>query len=101
MSTGVGPAALQDMVPAESRAQISAIFLFTVNLIGQGLGPLSVALVTDRVFGQDNAVGNSLLIVDTLALIIAALLLRAACAPYRVSRRRQSSQSESTAAATA
>jgi hypothetical protein len=47
-----------------------------------------VALVTDRVFGKDVDVGDSLLLVNLIALPLAALLLGAACAPYRTSRQR-------------
>lgn len=85
---GLGPASIQEIVPARARAQASAIFLLVMNLIGQGLGPTAVALFTDRVFGRDSAVGLSLIAVNVGALLLAALLLALACGPYRESYRR-------------
>lgn len=46
-------AALQVVTPNEYRGQISAIYLFTISVIGTGLGPLAVALFTDYVFGNE------------------------------------------------
>src|SRR5262249_29269645 len=37
---GVAPAALQQVAPNEMRAQISAMYLFVVNLVGLGVGPM-------------------------------------------------------------
>ncbi|WP_395643954.1 spinster family MFS transporter [Rudaea sp.] len=85
---GLGPAAIQEIVPTRARAQTSAIFLLVVNLVGQGLGPTAVALFTDHVFGRDAAVGLSLIAVNVGALLLAALLLALACGPYRESYRR-------------
>ncbi|MBS0591348.1 MAG: MFS transporter [Proteobacteria bacterium] len=85
---GLGPAAIQEIVPPRARAQSSAIFLLVMNLIGQGLGPTAVALFTDHVFGRDSAVGLSLIVVNIGALLLAALLLALGCRPYRESYRR-------------
>jgi len=80
---GVAPAALQQVVPNEMRAQISALYLFVVNLVGLGVGPTVVALVTDRVFHDDNMVGYSLLIVCTSAYVLSMLLWGLGLKPYR------------------
>jgi MFS family permease len=72
---GVAPAAVQQMMPNTMRGQASAVYLFVVNLIGLGLGPTAVALVTDYVFGYDESVRYSLLIVTTIAHIVAGALL--------------------------
>lgn len=79
---GVAPAAIQQMMPNPLRGQASAIYLFVVNLIGLGVGPTAVALVTDYVFKDDYAVNYSLLIVTTLAHLIAALLLWLGMKPF-------------------
>lgn len=86
--TGLGPAAIQSIVPSRARAQASAIFLLVVNMIGQGVGPTAVALFTDYVFGRDSAVGLSLVAVCVIALVTAAILLALACRPYRDSYHR-------------
>ena len=65
------------------RAQASAVYLFVVNMVGLGLGPTAVALVTDYGFGDDQAVGYSLLLVSLVALIGAAALLGSGLKPYR------------------
>jgi hypothetical protein len=43
-------------------------------MIGLGLGPTAIALVTDRVFGFDSAVRYSLLMVPVAACLTAAIL---------------------------
>jgi MFS family permease len=72
---GVAPAALMQVTPSQMRGQVSAVYLFTINLIGLGAGPTAVALVTDHVFRNDNMVGASLLVVGTTANILSALFL--------------------------
>jgi len=73
--TCVIPAAMQELVPNAMRGQATAVYLLIVNLIGLGLGPSAVALVTDRVFHDDAAVRYSLLIVMVLAYLLAWLSL--------------------------
>lgn len=88
MPYGVAATAIQDIMPNSLRSQASALYLFVVNLIGLGLGPTAVALITDRVFHDDKAVRYSLLIVTTLAEFGAIALLASGLAPYRESRAR-------------
>lgn len=80
---GLGPAALQPITPNQLRAQVSALYLFTINLVGMGLGPLSVALVTDYVFGDPSYIHYSLASVSALVAPISALLLWRALKPYK------------------
>jgi MFS family permease len=47
-------AAIQIVTPSEMRAQVTAVYLFTISVIGTGLGPLIVALITDFLL-QDEA----------------------------------------------
>ena len=72
---GVAPAALMQVTPSQMRGQVSAVYLFTVNLIGLGGGPTAVALLTDRVFHNDKMVGASLLVVGIIANTLSALTL--------------------------
>ena len=44
---GPGLAAVQSMVPVRMRAQAVALFLFTLNIIGLGLGPLIIGWISD------------------------------------------------------
>jgi hypothetical protein len=83
MAFGVGPAAIQEMVPNTMRGQASAIYLFVINLIGLGCGPTAVALVTDKVFRNDDRLDISLAIVCVLAHFLAVALLWSGLKPYR------------------
>jgi len=88
MPFGAAPAAIQEIVPNRMRGQTSAIYLFIVNLIGLGIGPTAVALITDYVFKDDNAVRWSILIVAVVASTAAAFTLAAGMKPYRETLKR-------------
>jgi hypothetical protein len=79
---GVAPAAIQQMMPNAMRGQASAIYLFVVNLIGLGLGPTAVAMSTDYIFRNDQAVNYSLLLVNIVAHLLAAALLWLGIKPF-------------------
>lgn len=72
----VGPvvAMLQQVTPGHFRARLSAVYLLTTNLVGLGLGAVVVALLTDHLFGNPKAVGQSLGLVSTLAAVSAIAL---------------------------
>lgn len=74
-SWGAAAAAVQVITPSRMRATGSAIYLFFLNLVGIGMGPTAVALVTDYGFGDDAAIGWSLAIVSSLTAPLAALVL--------------------------
>ena len=82
LPVGVAAAAIQEMMPIVMRGQASALYLFVINLIGLGLGPTAVAMVTDYVFHNDNAVHYSLLIVGTIAHVGSGLLLWRGLKPF-------------------
>jgi MFS family permease len=88
MPFGVAPAAIQEIMPNSMRGQASALYLFVITLIGLGLGPTAVALVTDFVFADDNALRYSLLIVTGIAVSASVLLLWRGLHPYRESLQR-------------
>ena len=83
MPYGVIPAAIQRMMPNTMRAQATAVYLFVINIIGMGLGPTVVAVLTDHVFHDPKAVNYSLLIVSTGAFAIASVLLGVGLKHYR------------------
>ena len=83
MPFGAAPAAIVAIVPNQMRGQTAAVYLFIVNLIGLGVGPTAIALVTDYVFANDLALRWSMLIVGTAANIMAIALLAAGLKPYR------------------
>ncbi len=70
---GVMAAMVQIVTPNRMRGQVSAVYLFMVALIGQGLGPTAVAVSTDYLFKDDNAVGYSLALVGTFFIALGCL----------------------------
>lgn len=82
---GVAPAAIQQIMPNAMRGQASAIYLFVINLIGLGVGPLAVAMTTDYIFRNDQAVNYSLVIMTTLAHVLATILLWVGLKPFLAS----------------
>jgi MFS family permease len=73
-------AAVQGLVPASARATATAVLLFVANLIGLGMGPLGVGLISDTVaasVGSAEGVRTSLTIVALLGLPAAALFWHA------------------------
>ena len=80
---GVSIAALQLVTPNEMRAQISALFLFSTNMIGTTLGPAIVAITTDMYFADDAALRYSLVVVAAVVLPLAVLVAGFSLKPYR------------------
>ncbi len=52
MAAPVENAALQSVTPNRMRGQMTFLFLFTMNVVGMGLGPLFVALLSQYVFSE-------------------------------------------------
>jgi MFS family permease len=71
----MGPMAVNQVTPNQMRAQVSAVYLFTVNLIGLGLGPYLVPMISDYILRDPMQIRWGLLIVVVTAGSIAAILL--------------------------
>ncbi len=69
--TATAAAALMMIVPNQLRAQTTAIYYFVINVLGLTLGPLMIALCTDRLFGDDSMLRYSISIVSGCAGILA------------------------------
>ena len=72
---GLNASSLQTITPVQFRGQAAALFLLVGNVLGLGVGPLLVALITDYGFADPQSVGQSLQIVLSLALPLATLVL--------------------------
>jgi len=61
---GAGPAntAIQVITPGRMRGTVSALYIAVFNVMGYGLGPLIVALLTDSIFGNEMMLPQSLAI---------------------------------------
>lgn len=88
---GVLPAAIQVISPNQLRGQISAVYILCNNIIGLGLGPTIVALITDQVYQDDQALRYSLAIVLGVTAPLSALCFYLCMKPFRhsVERARQ------------
>lgn len=86
-----GPAAagLQLMTPPAMRAQMSAVYLFVVNLTGIGFGGTATALVTDFVFADDYLLHWSMATVAAIGGLLAITLLALALKPCRITMAEQ------------
>jgi MFS family permease len=71
----VGPVGVQTITPPAFRGQATALYLLGLNLVGQGLGPLIVPLITDHVFHDRSKVGYSLCIAGLVIIPLAVLVL--------------------------
>jgi sugar phosphate permease len=71
MPTGVLAAAIQNMNPNTMRGTASAMLLLVTNLIGQALGPIAIAILTDKVFADPMKLPYSMVIVTVVCHLIA------------------------------
>ena len=79
---GLAPAAIQSVTPNEMRGVASALYLFIMNLLGLGLGPTVVALVTDYVLQDESQLGISISIVCAVLGPAALVFFHRARNPY-------------------
>jgi MFS family permease len=79
---GVAGAALQLISPPRLRARVVALYVLSATLVGLGLGPTAIALVTERVFHDEAALRYGVAIVTAVALPLAAVILTAGLKPF-------------------
>jgi MFS family permease len=82
ISQSAAPATIQSVVPNQMRGQAIASYLLLAGLLGIGLGPTSVALVTDFVFNDPGALGRSIAVTAAPASLLAAWLIGSGLKPY-------------------
>jgi MFS family permease len=83
MPWGAAAAAVQEMVPNQMRGQATGLFLFVINLVGLGLGPLILPLVTEYVLRDERRIHVALAAVALCAEAAAFLLLVLALPRFR------------------
>lgn len=67
--------AIQLVTPNRMRGMASSLYILTITVIGLGVGPTAVAMITDYVFGDPARVGESLAIVTMASAVSGAWLL--------------------------
>jgi MFS family permease len=80
---GTVGAALTVIFPNQVRAQVSALYLFILNLGGQSLGPLLPGVFTDYLFKDQKMVGASYSLTMAISGSIMLAIYLATLRPYR------------------
>ena len=89
------PAAIQQVFPNTMRGQAVALYLLLAGLVGIGLGPMLIALVTDLMFGNDAKIGLSIAVITVPLSLLGLWLTSSGLKPYErtlASLRREAAQ---------
>jgi MFS family permease len=92
---GVAIAAVHEVTPNRLRAQSVSMYFFVINLLGLGLGPTTVALLTDYAFGDPAALRYSLAIVGAMACVLGFFLSVYATRQFRQLKQNQAADAAS------
>ncbi|WP_329606599.1 MFS transporter [Paraburkholderia polaris] len=82
IAQSAAPAAIQAVVPNRMRGQAIALYLLLAGLLGIGLGPTAVALVTDHVFHHDGALRYAVACTAAPAALFGLWLISSGVKPY-------------------
>jgi MFS family permease len=82
IAQSAAPALIQAVVPNRMRGQAIAVYLLLAGLLGIGLGPTAVALVTDYAFRDPQALGYSLALTAGPAAFFGLWLIGSGLTPY-------------------
>lgn len=83
MTIGTGPAALQEILPSRMRGTVNALAVLFVNLVGLGLGPTCVGLLTDYVFADASRLNHALAVSLPGMMLLSLLFSRLSVRPYQ------------------
>jgi MFS family permease len=83
LAMGTAAAALQHIFPNQVRGQVSALYLFVLNLGGGSLGPLLPGVFNDYLFHDPNMVGYSMAITIVVGAIGMLIASRSTYGAYR------------------
>jgi MFS family permease len=75
-------AAIQIVTPNEMRGQISALYLFSISVVGGGFGPTAIALITDKVFHDEAMLRYAMAGFTLMVGPVILLLIFSALKPY-------------------
>ena len=80
---GAANAAIAQAMPSRMRGQGSALYQLVVNLLSGALGPTAVALLTDKVFGNESSLRWSLVVCTVVGMTFTIALLSWARPAFR------------------
>lgn len=84
VAIGTGPAALQEILPNRMRGTVNAIAVLAVNLIGLGIGPIIVGLLTDYLFASAGMLNMALAISLPCMMLVSLMFSRFSIKPYSI-----------------
>ncbi|WP_404710029.1 MFS transporter [Sphingomonas sp. MMS24-J13] len=84
--------AIQIITPNEMRGQVSAIYLFSISVIGGGFGPTAIALITDQLFHDEAMLRYAMALFAAVVGPIGILLTWLAMKPYAAAVRQLDEQ---------
>jgi MFS family permease len=79
---GVATATFIGVTPGRLRGRMVALYLLVGNLVGLGLGPISVGILLDDVLGDPGKVGLAIALIGAATVAPGFLLLRSVAATY-------------------
>ena len=69
-------AVLNELAPNQMRGQLSALFIFTVNIVGLGFGATLVALASDYLFTGETGLRYALVLTTPIGYVLSAICFR-------------------------
>lgn len=79
--TSVAPAVLE-IIPNRMQGTMMALYALVITMVGLGLGPLAVAVVSDHILKDEHRLGISLACISFLSVSAAVLAGSLAAKPY-------------------
>lgn len=89
MAFACAPMALQMVMPNQVRAQVTAGYLTVLNLVGLGLGPMVVGIMSDRLFTEPDGVRYSMALISAVTVPTMAVFMAMAIRPFARLRSQQ------------
>lgn len=77
------PTVIQMATPNRMRSQVSAVVLFAMNLVGLGFGATAIALLTDYLFADAQALGHSIALVGLVSVALCTIAFMRSLQPFQ------------------
>ena len=81
--SGYAASTIQAVSPQFARGRMAAVYLLLLTIVGSGLGPWSIGLLTEHVFRDDARVGASIMLMMAMITPVAILSAWAGMRPMR------------------
>ncbi len=75
-------AAMQIITPSDMRARVNALYMITISVVGNGAGPMVVALMTKFLFHSEAHLGLSMMTLAAICTPVSLVCMILAVKPY-------------------